>query len=77
MLADRPHDTFVERYQEAFVEELRAFLRCVQDDSPVAVGAMDALAAINAAHAARTSVLENRSVRVEGAHEGHAGEAQS
>ena len=71
MLADRPHETFVDRYREAFVEELRAFLRCVQEDSPVAVGATDALAAINAAHAARTSVLENRPVRVESAAEAH------
>jgi myo-inositol 2-dehydrogenase/D-chiro-inositol 1-dehydrogenase len=62
--ADRPHETFVERYREAFVEELRAFLRCVQDGSPVEVDAGDALAAIKAAKAAKMSMLENRPVGV-------------
>jgi len=64
VLADRPQETFVERYREAFVEELRSFLRCVQEGSPVSVGAGDALAAIRAAHAARLSMLENRPVLV-------------
>jgi myo-inositol 2-dehydrogenase/D-chiro-inositol 1-dehydrogenase len=64
VLGDRPLGSFVERYQEAFVGELRAFLRCAQQGSPVAVDARDALAAIRAADAARTSMLENRPVQL-------------
>ncbi len=75
VVAERAHESFVERYQEAFAEELRAFLRCVQEGSPVAVDAGDALAAIRAAQAATTSMLENRPVRVAGTVEAVAGEA--
>jgi myo-inositol 2-dehydrogenase/D-chiro-inositol 1-dehydrogenase len=76
VVVDRPHDTFVERYQEAFVGELRAFLRSVQEGSPVAVDAGDALAAIRAAQAATTSMLENRPVQLAGTVDAVAGEAR-
>ena len=62
---DTPLPSFIERYQDAFIEELRAFIGCVRDGSPVAVTAEDALAAVRAAGAARTSMLENRPVRLD------------
>jgi myo-inositol 2-dehydrogenase/D-chiro-inositol 1-dehydrogenase len=62
VFADRPHETFVDRYRDAFVEELRAFLTCVRTHTKVAADAGDALAAIRAAQAAKISVLENRPV---------------
>jgi myo-inositol 2-dehydrogenase/D-chiro-inositol 1-dehydrogenase len=64
VFADRPYETFVERYRDAFVEELRAFLKCVRTRTPVAADAGDALAAVRAAQAAKTSMLENRPVRL-------------
>ena len=64
VVADRPHETFVERYREAFIAELSAFVAAVRDGSPVRVGAEDALAAVKTAGAARTSHLENRPVRL-------------
>jgi myo-inositol 2-dehydrogenase/D-chiro-inositol 1-dehydrogenase len=61
---DRPLPSFVERYQDAFIGELRAFLMAVRDNTEVSVSASDALAAVEAAVAARTSLAENRPVRV-------------
>jgi myo-inositol 2-dehydrogenase/D-chiro-inositol 1-dehydrogenase len=61
---DRPHPSFIERYREAFIAELRAFVRCVCDGSAVEVTAEDALAAVRAAGAATTSMMENRPVRL-------------
>jgi len=62
VVAEKPHETFVERYREAFVAELAAFVASVRDGSRVRVGAGDALAAVRAAGAARTSHLEHRPV---------------
>jgi myo-inositol 2-dehydrogenase/D-chiro-inositol 1-dehydrogenase len=62
VVADKPHETFVERYREAFVAELAAFVASVREGLPVRVGAEDALAAVRAAGAARTSHLEHRPV---------------
>jgi myo-inositol 2-dehydrogenase/D-chiro-inositol 1-dehydrogenase len=62
---DRPYPSFIERYREAFVAELRSFVRCVRDETPVAATGEDALAAVQAACAARISMRENRPVRLE------------
>jgi myo-inositol 2-dehydrogenase/D-chiro-inositol 1-dehydrogenase len=62
---DLPPTTFVERYRDAFVAELQAFVRCVQEKKPVSVSADDALAAVKAAKAAKKSMDENRPVRVD------------
>jgi len=61
-----PHDGFVSRYREAFVDELKAFLKAVRGERPVVAGAEDALAAVRAARAARQSFLEHRPVRLDG-----------
>jgi myo-inositol 2-dehydrogenase/D-chiro-inositol 1-dehydrogenase len=64
VFSDMPLPSFIERYQEAFIGELRAFIRCVRDGSPVSVAAEDALAAVRAAGATRSSMLSNRPLRV-------------
>ncbi len=61
---DKPPNTFVERYREAFIAELRDFVCCVRDGRPVTVTAADALAAVTVAEAARESMTTNRPVRV-------------
>jgi myo-inositol 2-dehydrogenase/D-chiro-inositol 1-dehydrogenase len=58
------HGSFGDRYHEAFIAELRGFLDSVREGRPVAVGAADALAAVQAAHAARRSLAENRPIRL-------------
>lgn len=64
VFVSRPSPTFVERYREAFIAELRSFVHCVRDSSPVAVSGEDALAAVQAACAAKISMHENRPVRL-------------
>jgi myo-inositol 2-dehydrogenase/D-chiro-inositol 1-dehydrogenase len=64
VFSERLHGSFGDRYQEAFVAEMRGFLRSVREGGPVTVGAEDALAAVRAAHAARRSLAENRPIRL-------------
>jgi myo-inositol 2-dehydrogenase/D-chiro-inositol 1-dehydrogenase len=64
VFSEKTYDSFVTRYREAFIAEVADFLRCVREGSTVAVGAADALAAVQAAGAARQSLLENRPVRL-------------
>jgi myo-inositol 2-dehydrogenase/D-chiro-inositol 1-dehydrogenase len=65
VFSERLHGSFGDRYREAFVAELEDFVRCVREGGTVAVGAKDALAAVQAAHAARRSLAENRPVRLD------------
>ena len=64
VFTDLPPVNFVERYREAFVAELRAFITCIQKATPVSVTAEDALAAVRVAAAAKRSMIENRPVEV-------------
>jgi myo-inositol 2-dehydrogenase/D-chiro-inositol 1-dehydrogenase len=61
---DKPHYSFVERYEVAFVEEMRAFFSCVRDDTSPPVAGEDALAAVRIAQAAQESYQQNRPVEV-------------
>jgi myo-inositol 2-dehydrogenase/D-chiro-inositol 1-dehydrogenase len=64
VFTDTPYASFIERYKEAFIAELGAFVRCVQTGSEVAVTGEDALAAVEAALAAKMSTVENRPVQL-------------
>lgn len=64
VFVDKPWSSFIERYREAFIAELRDFVQCVRQGRPVAVSGEDALAAVRAACAAKMSMLANRPVRV-------------
>jgi myo-inositol 2-dehydrogenase/D-chiro-inositol 1-dehydrogenase len=77
VVARTPHDGFVSRYREAFVAELRSFLEAVRDGGPVVAGAADALAAVEAACAARESFVTRQPVRVRSAAAAAAGGALS
>jgi myo-inositol 2-dehydrogenase/D-chiro-inositol 1-dehydrogenase len=61
---DKPHYSFVERYEAAFVEEMRAFFTSVRDSSPPLVAGEDAQAAVRIAQAAQESYQQNRPVEV-------------
>lgn len=61
---DKPHYSFVERYEAAFAEEMRAFFASVRDESPPLVAGEDALAAVRIAQAAQESYQRNRPVEV-------------
>ena len=64
VFVDGPASPFVERYREAFIAELRAFVQCVRSGEAVAATGEDALAAVRAAQAATLSMRENRPVEL-------------
>lgn len=55
---------FVERYREAFIEEIRAFVRAVVEDQEPLVTGLDGLKAVLIAQAATASVREGRPIKV-------------
>ena len=59
-----PHHFFIERYQEAYLAELREFARAIREDRAPAVGGEDGLKAVLIALAAKQSLQERRPVRV-------------
>jgi myo-inositol 2-dehydrogenase/D-chiro-inositol 1-dehydrogenase len=64
VFTDKPHYSFVERYEAAFIAEMRAFFTSVRDRTPTLVSGEDALAAVKIALAAQQSYEQNRPVKV-------------
>jgi myo-inositol 2-dehydrogenase/D-chiro-inositol 1-dehydrogenase len=56
---------FLERFRDAYREELVAFLTALRDDAPVAVTGEDGRAALVLAYAAERSLRENRPVPID------------
>ncbi|MDR0597231.1 MAG: inositol 2-dehydrogenase [Treponema sp.] len=63
--AEKPLYFFLERYKQAFVDEMAGFADAVLNDRPVAVSGEDGLATMYAALAALTSLKEKRPVSIE------------
>ncbi|MFB0516473.1 MAG: inositol 2-dehydrogenase [Candidatus Neomarinimicrobiota bacterium] len=64
VFTDKPHYSFVERFEAAFIAELRAFFASIRERTPVPVSGADALAAVRIARAAQQSFKQNRPVKV-------------
>ena len=56
---------FVERYTRAYIAELKAFVRCILDDTPPPVTGLDGRMPVVMGHAATRSLRENRPVRLD------------
>jgi myo-inositol 2-dehydrogenase/D-chiro-inositol 1-dehydrogenase len=63
--AAKPLYFFVERYTEAYVEEMQAFVRCILEDTLPPVTGIDGRIPVVMGYAARKSYEENRPVRLE------------
>jgi myo-inositol 2-dehydrogenase/D-chiro-inositol 1-dehydrogenase len=61
---DPLHYFFLERYKEAYLEEVRAFITCVRDDTPPPVSGVDGKIPILMAMAAQQSLQERRPVKI-------------
>jgi myo-inositol 2-dehydrogenase/D-chiro-inositol 1-dehydrogenase len=59
-----PLHFFVERYAEAYVEEMRAFIQCITEDTSPPVTGLDARVPVVIGYAALKSSKENRPVRL-------------
>ncbi len=62
--AAKPLFFFIERYAEAYVIEMRAFIRSILEDTSPPVTGQDGRIPVVMAYAARKSVQENRPVRL-------------
>jgi len=63
--SENPHYFFLERYRQAYVDELEAFVTCIREDRDPPVGGVDGLIPLLIGIAATTSLREGRPVRVE------------
>jgi myo-inositol 2-dehydrogenase/D-chiro-inositol 1-dehydrogenase len=61
---DKPKYFFLERYREAFVEEVKLFIDCILYDKEILVDGNDGLQAELIAHAAKKSWQEKRPVTI-------------
>ncbi|MDR1419766.1 MAG: inositol 2-dehydrogenase [Treponema sp.] len=66
VVCERPTWFFLERYNDAFVAEARAFVDAVRNGADVPVDGKDGLAAVYIAMAAGKSLRENRPVKLAG-----------
>lgn len=65
VLASKPHYFFLERYREAYVTEIQAFVDAVLNDTEPPVTGIDGLAPLKIGLAAKKSLAEGRAVRLE------------
>ena len=63
-LAEKPLYFFLERYRQAFVDEMKSFVDAVLDGTPTPVNGNDGLASLLLGLAAKKSLAEGRSVTV-------------
>jgi myo-inositol 2-dehydrogenase/D-chiro-inositol 1-dehydrogenase len=56
---------FIERYSEAYIAEMQAFIQCVQDDTPPPVTGLDGRIPVLMGYAAQRSLHEHRPVRLD------------
>ena len=64
VFTDKPYYSFVERYEAAYIAELRAFFASVRDRTPTQVSGEDTLAAVRIARAVQQSYKQNKPVKV-------------
>jgi ketose-bisphosphate aldolase len=64
ILRDKPRNFFLERYNDAYIEETKLFIACVLQDQPVPVDGNDGLQAELTALAANLSVQLKRPVKL-------------
>jgi myo-inositol 2-dehydrogenase/D-chiro-inositol 1-dehydrogenase len=62
---DVPLHFFVERYVDAYIDEIRQFIEAVANDTPVPVGGIDGKLPVVMGHAATKSYREGRAVKLE------------
>ncbi|RMF60623.1 MAG: inositol 2-dehydrogenase [Calditrichaeota bacterium] len=60
----KPLYFFLERYREAYVAEMQAFIDCIRDDTPPPVTGEDGLIPLQLGLAAQRSLAEHRPVRL-------------
>lgn len=65
VIGDKPFYTFLDRYENAYAEEIKQFVESIINDKYVPVNAQDCLPALKMALAANISLKENRIVKID------------
>lgn len=66
VISDKPLYSFVERYQQAYIDQFKEFFDCVRERRQPSVTGTDALKAVQAALTAKLSFTEHRMIEVTG-----------
>ena len=61
---DLPLNFFMERYTESYIEEMKAFIQCVQEDKVPKVTGLDGRIPVVMGYAAKKSYVDNRPVKL-------------
>lgn len=62
VFSDKPHYSFIERYKDAYIEEMKQFADCLVKGTPIPIDGNDALSVVKIAQAAQQSLVEKRSI---------------
>ena len=61
---DKPLYFFTERYQEAYLAEMKEFIKCIQDNTKPPVGGFDGKISVQMGYAARESLIKGSFVKI-------------
>ncbi len=61
---DKPLYFFIERYQEAYLAEMKEFIKCIQEDTKPPVGGFDGKISVQMGYAAKESLIKGSFVKI-------------
>ena len=61
---DKPFFFFLERYQEAYLEEMKEFIKCIQENKEPPVGGLDGKISVQMGYAAKESLTKGSFVKI-------------
>ena len=61
---DKPLYFFIERYQEAYLAEMKEFIECIQEDTEPPVGGLDGKISVQMGYAAKESLTKGSFVKI-------------
>jgi len=62
--SDKPLYFFIERYQEAYLAEMKEFIKCIQEDIKPPVGGLDGKISVQMGYAAKESLIKGSFVKI-------------
>ena len=63
-ISDKPLYFFIERYQEAYLAEMKEFIKCIQEDTKPLVGGFDGKISVQMGYAAKESLTKGSFVKI-------------
>lgn len=63
-ISDKPLYFFIERYQEAYLSEMKEFIKCIQGDTIPPVGGFDGKISVQMGYAAKESLTKGSFVKI-------------